>query len=82
MALQSLKLKKIDQPVFVTLEWYVSSKHDPDNIRVGVKYIFDGLIQSGKLQNDNQKWILGFKGDYFYRVNKGEEKVIVTFETG
>jgi hypothetical protein len=78
--LQCKRMKKITEPVVVTLHWFISSKHDPDNIRAGVKYILDGFMNAGKLPNDNQKWIIGFGGDYFIKVPKGQEKIIVELE--
>ena len=80
VALQCGRLKKIESPIIVTTHWFVSSKHDPDNIRAGMKYILDGMIKAGKLPNDNQNWVLGFEGDYFVKVKKGEEKIIVELE--
>jgi len=54
-----------------------STRHDFDGIRHGIKYILDGMVASGKLPNDNPKYIVGFGGDYFTKVDKGDEKVIV-----
>lgn len=82
VAWQCKRMKKITSPVFITFHWFVSSNHDADNIRHGAKYLLDGMILSKKLPNDNQKWVLGFHGDYFTKVAKGEEKVIVEIDDG
>lgn len=82
VAVQCKRMQAIETPVFITLHWFISSRHDPDNIRSAIKYILDGMMEAGKLPNDNQKWILGFHGDYFTKVNKGEEKVIVEIDDG
>lgn len=82
VALQCKRMKKIETPVFITFHWFISTRHDPDNIRSAAKYVMDGLIEAKKLPNDNQKWILGFHGDYFTVVPKGQEKIIVEIDDG
>lgn len=77
---QLLNKPKVSKPCFITFHWYISSRADPDNIRIGAKYLLDGMVKAGILQDDNQKHILGFKGDYFYKVAKGDEKVVVGVE--
>lgn len=80
VAWQCKKYSKITKPCIITFHWYFSTKHDFDNIRFAAKYILDGMIKAGILPNDNQAWILGFGGDYFIKVPKGEEKVLVEIE--
>lgn len=77
VALQCSKLKPISGECIITCHWFYSTRHDFDNVRFGVKYILDGLVTSGKLPDDNQKYIVGFGGDYFTKVDKGDERVIV-----
>lgn len=72
------RMKKIQSPCTMSFEWHISTRHDPDNISSGGrKVILDGMVESGKLVNDNQKWILGFE-DTFYQCPKGDDKVIIT----
>lgn len=70
----------VKKPCIITFNWLVSSKADFDNIRFGAKYILDGMVKAGILPDDNQNWVLGFGGDYFTKVNKGQEKIIVEVE--
>lgn len=70
----------ITQPCIITFNWYYSGKHDLDNIRFAAKYILDGMVKAGILPDDSQKWVLGFGGDYFTKVSKGQEKVLVEIE--
>ena len=77
VAIQCGKLEPIDGECVITCNWFYSSRHDLDNLRFGIKYILDGMVASGKLPDDNQKFIVGFGGDYFTKVAKGEEKVVV-----
>ena len=80
VAVQCGGLKPISKPVIITFHWYYSGKHDFDNIRSAAKFVLDGMVQSKKLPNDNQKWVLGFGGDYFIRTTKGQDKVVVEIE--
>ena len=79
-AMQLGKMALIEHPCVMTWHWYISTSHDPDNIAFAKKYILDGMVKAGKLENDNQTWILGFGGDAFIRVPKGEEKVLIEIE--
>lgn len=81
VTLQCSRLKPIEGESIITFYWFVSGKHDYDNVRFGAKYILDGMVKSGKLPNDSPKYIVGFGGDYFTKVEKGEEKVIVEIDT-
>lgn len=67
----------IKQSCRIKFIWYISSNHDPDNIRFAAKYVLDGMIKAHVLANDNQAWVHGFDGDDFIHVKKGEEKVIL-----
>lgn len=80
VAKQCSAQKTVSGPVKIGFHWYFSSKHDFDNIRFACKYVLDGLVHAGVLPNDNQKWVQGFLGDEFYKVPKGQEKVIVEIE--
>lgn len=80
VAAQCGTLRPITGPVIITFYWHYSSRHDFDNIRFACKYVLDGMVHSGKLPNDNQKYVVGFGGDYFTKVPKGEEKVVVGIE--
>ena len=47
------KLPKITNKADYTFTWYRKNRrNDPDNIQVGTKYIFDGLVKAGILKND------------------------------
>lgn len=80
VALQCGRLKPITRPVILSFNWHYSSRHDFDNIGFARKYVQDGMVHSGKLPDDNQKWVVGYGGEVFTKVPKGEEKVIVGIE--
>lgn len=77
IASQCIALKPITRPVRLSFDWHYSSRHDFDNIAFARKYVQDGMVKSGKLPDDNQKWVVGYDGEDFTKVPKGEEKVIV-----
>lgn len=60
-------------------KWYVSTKHDYDNIAFAQKFVQDGLKTAGKIPDDSPKYIIGFTHE-FNRTDKGKDKVIVTIE--
>ena len=74
------RLKPIQGKAIIEFHWYEPNKRrDPDNIRHGAKYILDGLVEAGVLQDDGQKYISGFT-DYF-RVDKSNPRVeVVIYE--
>ena len=80
VAAQMMGKPAVTEPCYVTFHWRYSGRHDFDNIRFACKYVLDGMVKAGVLPNDNQKWVLGFKGDYFEKVAKGEEGVKVVVE--
>lgn len=77
---QIVSPKKMEVPVLVTFNWLYSTGHDFDNIRFAAKFVLDGLVKAGVLENDNQTWVKGFGGDYFTKVEPGEEGVIVELD--
>lgn len=68
---------KITKPCVLSFSWYISSKCDYDNICFARKYLLDGMVKAGILKDDSPKYVLGFGGDSFIKVEKGKEKIIV-----
>lgn len=57
-----------------TFVWYRKNRRsDPDNISVGVKYIFDGLIKGGVLENDG--WSQVNSITHKFKVDKDKPRV-------
>ena len=49
---QSMKLPKVKRADF-TFKWYCKDRRkDKDNIISGMKFIFDGLVNAGVIEND------------------------------
>src|SRR4051812_47390943 len=49
---------RISNPVRVAITWVdPDARRDPDNVIAGQKFIFDGLVECGRLPGDSRKWI-------------------------
>ena len=71
-----LKLPVFTRPVFVTFTWVEGNrKRDWDNVTFSKKFIFDALVDLGKLPNDGRKNVIGYSDYGAYE--KGIWKVIV-----
>jgi len=67
------KIKGLNDYTFV---WYRKDRrNDPDNIQVGTKYIFDGLIKGGVLENDG--WSQVNTITHKFKVDKDKPRVEV-----
>ena len=70
--------KVTEYPVYVNFHWYTKDlKKDPDNVSFAKKFILDGLVAKGILQNDTRKLIAGFS-DSFY-VDKINPRIELVF---
>lgn len=57
----------IDYPVKITFHWYEpNEKRDMDNVAFAKKFILDAMQKTGKLKNDNRKYVKGFKDEFYY----------------
>lgn len=76
--LQLVKMKPITSPVFIHFVWYErTQRRDKDNVAASKKFILDAMQKSGKLINDNNKYIQGFTDKFEYG---GEYGVTITIE--
>lgn len=77
LTVQSQKLPKIISPIKPKFIWYTKNERkDCDNISFAKKYILDGFVKAGLIENDNRKCIKGFNGDDF-KVDKENPRVEV-----
>ena len=57
----------------VTSVWIESGRaRDPDNIRVGIKYVLDAMVNTGVITNDSMKHIKFLKDTF----EKGEKRKV------
>lgn len=68
---------KIDYLADWEFTWYRKNKKtDPDNVAVGCKYIFDGLIKADVIPNDSWKEVNSIKHNF--AVDKDNPRVEIT----
>lgn len=71
-------LKPVLKPVIVAFKWCEpNNKRDVDNISVGQKFILDGLVKAGILENDSQKFVVGLEHSFAVDKNKPRVEVII-----
>lgn len=82
------KLKPMKSPVRVHIEWYEGIKpdgkrfvpRDKDNIRHGAKYILDGLVKAGILEDDGFRHIESLSDEYMIDVQNPRIVINLTNE--
>jgi len=56
----------ITPPVEIDFRWYEKDgRRDLDNICFAKKFILDALVTSGRLEDDNRKFVTGFRDRFF-----------------
>ena len=63
------KSKRCHKPtgkVDMIFKWHVKGRHDSDNIAFAKKFVLDGMVQAGLLENDSSKFVRHL-ADYIYR---------------
>ena len=69
-------LEPIKTPATFHIIYFMKNKKkDPDNIAVAKKFIFDGLIEAGKIPNDGWKEIASWHEEF--KVDKNNERIEV-----
>lgn len=73
---QAQKVPHINFKANVTFIWHLpNKKKDPDNIAFSQKFIFDGLVIAGVLDNDGHKQINSLKHEFVFDQIKGVEVI-------
>lgn len=71
-------LKPSEYPLNVSFNWYCANKKsDPDNIAFAKKFILDGLVEAGMLENDGWKQVASLSD--FFHIDKENPRVEVLF---
>lgn len=69
---QLARMPKITEPARYHFTWYEpDERRDKDNVAFAKKFIFDALQKSGRLINDNNKYVVGFSDEFVYHVKEG-----------
>lgn len=62
------------QPMDLKFTWYAKDRRkDKDNIAFAVKYIFDGMVDAGLIENDGWKQVGNWENEF--EVDKGNPRV-------
>lgn len=70
-------IEPINYQADYTFTWFRPNKRsDPDNIAFAQKFVFDGLMEAGKLPNDSMRYVRSIT--HFFEV--GDFKVVVDVE--
>lgn len=67
---------KPKRQVDMIFTWHVKSRHDSDNIAFAKKFVLDGMVKAGILENDNPKWVRHLKDYIYHDVNKGSSDYV------
>lgn len=71
-------LPRFDNPVTIHFHWVEGTKRrDLDNVAFAKKFILDAMVKSGKLKDDNRRFVTAFRDTFEYG---RETKVILTIE--
>ena len=72
---------KVDKyPVNITCNWYLKDRRkDIDNCAFAVKFILDGLVMAGVLENDSQKYIKSLSHNF--AIDKANPRVVVEIKS-
>lgn len=70
-------LRPIKAPVIIHFIWYEKTRRrDKDNVAAAKKFVLDAMQRSGKLPNDNNRFIAGFTDSFVYGKEYGVEIII------
>ena len=70
------KIKKY--PVMITFSWFSKDcRKDLDNVCFGKKFILDGLVMAGVLENDSRKFVAGFQDLFFIDAKHPRVEVLI-----
>ena len=76
-ALACRDLPIFDSEISIMVDWYMPNRRkDKDNIAAGVKFIWDGLKQAGKIPDDG--WDYQGNTSHFYTIDKDNPRIYVT----
>ena len=66
-------------PVRIAYHWYSKDRRkDIDNVAFSKKFINDGLVAAGVLENDSRKYVSGFSDSFYIDVDSPRVEVFIT----
>lgn len=77
VAYELMAPEKVKGKAVISFDWYtVNERKDPDNVAFARKFLMDGMVMAGLLENDTRKCVKGFIDCFF--VDKDNPRVEVT----
>lgn len=77
------RLQQITAPVIIHFIWHEKTRRrDKDNVAFAKKFVLDALQKSGKLPNDNNRFIAGFSDAFTYGTDYGVTIEVESAEAG
>ena len=65
-------------PVKIQYKWYSKDQRkDLDNIAFAKKFVNDGLVMSGILKNDSQRFITGFTDEFYVDKDNPRVEIVI-----
>lgn len=76
---KGLVITEEELPLFLEFHWFVKDRRkDKDNIAFAKKFVLDGMVEVGLIENDGWSHVDGFS-DHFY-VDKDRPRLELRFE--
>ena len=72
----SANCNKPKRQVDMIFTWHVKGRYDSDNIAFAKKFVLDGMVKAGVLENDSPKWVRHLKDYIYHDVNKGSSDYV------
>lgn len=73
------RIEKIDKLVDIEFVWHeLNKKRDPSNIAFAKKFIEDGMVKAGLLENDGHKQIRKLSDRFIFTKNYGVEVILTS----
>ncbi len=67
-----------EYPIKIHYRWYSKDQRkDLDNIAFAKKFVNDGLVMSGILKNDSQRFITGFTDEFYVDKDNPRVEIVI-----
>lgn len=67
-----------EYPVQITYRWFCrDQRKDTDNVAFAKKFINDGLVLVGILENDSRKFVCGFSDEFYIDKDNPRVEVVI-----
>ena len=79
-AAKEAKVRLVANKVMVVCDWHEpkNGRRDPDNVFAAKKFVFDGLVNSGVIFDDNKSWVAGARDTIDYDLPSKKYGVVIS----